>query len=59
MTMEISQTFMIAIYVAFGLFILYKLFFSRNPYEEEYERLYNEILTSDKYKVKGQYEKRE
>ena len=55
--MEINKTILISIYVVVGLYILYKLFFRKNPFQAEYEKLYNEILTSDKYKVKGQYEK--
>jgi len=57
--MEINKTALIAIYVLMGLYILYKLFFRKNPYQDEYERLYNKILTSDKHKVKGQYDKEE
>ena len=55
--MEINRAILIGIYVAVGLFMLYRLFFRKNPYQEEYEKLYNEILTSDKHKVKGQYDK--
>ncbi len=57
--MEISRTVLIAIYAIAGSYILYKLFFRKNPYREEYERLYNEILNSDKYKVKGQWSDKE
>ena len=57
--MEIYKTILISIYAVFILHILYKIFFKKNPYQEEYEKLYNEILNSDKYKVKGQYEKEE
>ena len=59
MLMEINKTVLIAVYVVVGLYILYKLFFRKNPYQGEYERLYNKILTSDKHKVKGQYDKEE
>lgn len=55
--MEIDRTILIGIYVIIGLYILYKLFFRKNPYQQEYERMYNEIITSKKYKVKGQYDK--
>ena len=55
--MEISKTILIGVYVTLGLLMLYKLFFGRNPYQDEYEKLYNEIITSDKHKVKGQYDK--
>ena len=35
------------------MYIRYKLFFKK---EDDYDRLYKEILTSDKHKVKGQYD---
>ena len=59
MLMEINKTILIGIYAVVGLYMLYKLFFRKSPYQDDYEKLYNEILTSDKYKVKGQYEKEE
>ena len=59
MPMEINKSVLIAIYIVVGAYILYKLFFRKNPYREEYERLYNEILNSNKHKVKGQYDKEE
>lgn len=52
-----NKTFLTVIFVIVGLFILYRIFFSRNPFEDEYEKMYKEILTSDKHKVKGQYDK--
>ena len=55
--MELNKTVLIAIYALVGLYILYRLFFKKNPYQKEYERLYEKILNSDKYKVKGQYDK--
>jgi len=55
--MEIDRVILILIYAVAGLYLLYKLLFKKNPYQKEYEKLYNEILTSDKYKVKGQYDK--
>jgi len=57
--MEINRTILIGIYVLAALYILYKLLFRKNPYQAEYEKMYNEILTSNKYKVKGQYDKEE
>ena len=56
--MEIMRIVMAAVYLTVGSYILYWLFFKRDPYKQEYERMYNEILTSDKHKVKGQYDKR-
>ena len=57
--MEIDRTILVGIYVAVGLYLLYRVFFSKNPYQEEYEKMYNEIIHSKKYKVKGQYDKEE
>jgi len=57
--MEFNKTILISIYVLIGLYLLYKVFFRKDPYKKEYERMYNEILNSNKYKVKGQYDKEE
>ena len=57
MQMEINKAVLIAIYALVGLYILYRLFFKKNPYQDEYERMYNNILNSNKHKVKGQYDK--
>lgn len=57
--MEINKAILISIYVAVSLYLIYKLFFRKSPYQEEYEKLYNEILNSRKNKVKGQYDKEE
>ena len=57
MPMEINKAVLIAIYALVGLYILYRLFFKKNPYQDEYERMYNNILNSNKHKVKGQYDK--
>ena len=57
--MEINKTILMAVYVLVGLYLLYKVLFRKSLYQEQYEKLYNEILTSDKYKVKGQYDREE
>ncbi|MDP6648210.1 MAG: hypothetical protein QGH34_02350 [Candidatus Woesearchaeota archaeon] len=57
--MEINRTILIGIYVLIGLYILYKLLFRKNPYREDYEKVYNHVLNSKKYKVKGQFDKEE
>jgi len=57
--MELKQAILMVVYAVIGLYILYKLFFSKSPYQDDYEKLYNEILTSKKYRVKGQYDKEE
>lgn len=55
--METINPLWIGAYVLIGLYLLYKILFSKSPYQKEYEKLYKEILTSSKYKVKGQYDK--
>lgn len=55
--MEMGKSILVGIYVAIGLYLLYKIFFCKNPNQDEYERVYNEIIHSNKYKVKGQYNK--
>ena len=57
--MELKKTILVGVYVILVLYILYRVFFKRNPYQEEYERIYNEVLTSSKYKVKGQHDREE
>ncbi len=39
-----------------SVFALYKLLFKKDSVAENLDREYNEILSSDKYKVKGQYD---
>ena len=53
-----NKSVIIAIYIGVGIYILYKLLFRKTKFEEDYEKMYNDILTSDKYKVKGQYDDR-
>ena len=55
--MAINKTFLIAFGIALGIYVLYKLMFSKSKFEEDYDRVYNKILTSEEYKVKGQYDK--
>ena len=57
--MELKNTFWISVYIVIGMFLLYKIMFRKNTYREDYEKAYKEILTSGKYKVKGQYDKEE
>ena len=57
--MEINKTILIGVYAIFILYVLYKIFFKKNPFKDEYEKLYNTILNSEKYKVKGQFDKEE
>ena len=49
---------LIGIYVGLFAVVLLRML-RKNPVKDEYERLYNEVLTSKKYRVKGQFEKDE
>lgn len=55
--MFFNKTVLIVLGVVVGLYLLYRLLFSTNKFDEEYQKIYNKILTSDEYKVKGQYDK--
>jgi|TARA_B100002003_G_C14078337_1_gene518747 hypothetical protein len=55
--MIFNKTVMITIYILVGIYLLYKLLFKKNRFQEDYEKLYNKVLTSDEHKVKSQYEK--
>ena len=49
------------IFIALGLiaaiYILYKLFFTKSKVDNDYQRVYDKVITSEEYKVKGQYDK--
>ena len=55
--MLINKTILIGLGILIGIYLLYKLFLNRPEIENEYEKVSNKILTSDEYKVKGQYDK--
>ena len=57
--MELNKIILMGIYALLTLYILYRVFLKKNPYQEEYEKMYNNILNSSKYKVKGQYDRDE
>ena len=48
---------MITIYILVGIYLLYRILFRKNRFQQEYDKLYNKIVTSKEYKVKGQFEK--
>ena len=37
-------------------YLMYKVMVPKNAYEEDVEKEFNEVISSDKYKVKGQYD---
>jgi hypothetical protein len=55
--MVFNNNILIVLGIVVGAFVLYKIFFGKNKFQEEYEQLYDKILTSDENKVKGQYDK--
>ena len=55
--MIFDKTMLIGLGILMGIYLLYKILFSKSKFEEDYERLYNKVLTSEEYKVKGQYDK--
>jgi len=55
--MIINKTILIGLGIVIGIYLLYKLLFSGSKVDEDYHRVYNKVLTSEEYKVKGQYDK--
>ena len=51
------RTFWVVLGIGLGLYLLYKLMLGKSKFEEEYDRMYDEVLTADEYKVKGQYDR--
>lgn len=49
-----ENQFIIGFYVLLGFYLIYRFF--RNSNKPHAREEINDILTSDKYKVKGQYE---
>jgi|TARA_B100001964_G_C14004165_1_gene496349 hypothetical protein len=54
--MTINQIIM-GLGIVLGIYIMYKLFFTRIKVDDDYQKVYNKVLTSEEYKVKGQYDK--
>lgn len=53
----LDQKIAVWVLAAVAAYIIYRLFFSvKEPSLTRYEREMEEILTSDKYKVKGRFE---
>lgn len=53
--MEIANVGWIGFYFLIALYTLYRLFLKKDPNKREYEKMYNQILNSDKNKAKGQW----
>ena len=55
--MAFNDAMLIGLGIIAGIYIFYRLLFTKSKFEDDYERLYNKVLTSEEYKVKGQYDK--
>ena len=55
--MIFNKIILIGLGIIMGIYLLYKILFSKSKFEDDYERLYNKVLTSEEYRVKGQYDK--
>ena len=54
--MAINQIIM-GLGIVLGVYIMYKLFFNKIKVDDDYQKVYDKVLTSEEYKVKGQYNK--
>jgi len=54
--MSINQIIM-GLGIILGVYIMYKLFFNKIEVDDSYQKVYDKVLTSKEYKVKGQYDK--
>jgi|TARA_B100001971_G_C18012038_1_gene442891 hypothetical protein len=55
--MIFNNTVLIGLGIVFGIYFLYKFLFRTSKFDEEYNAMYNKVITSEEYKVKGQYDK--
>jgi len=55
--MIFNKTLLIGLGIMLVVYLLYRILFSKSKFEEDYERIYNKVLTSEEYRVKGQYDK--
>ncbi len=55
--MIINKAVLIGLGIVVGIYLLYRLLFTQSKFDEDYHRIYDKILTSEEYKVKGQYDK--
>ena len=52
-----TNSVLIGLSIVIVIYLLYRMFFGKIKIGSEYEKTYDQILTSDDYKVKGQYDK--
>jgi hypothetical protein len=52
-----NNSVLIGLGIVVLIYLMYKMFFGKIKISSEYETTYDQILTSEDYKVKGQYDK--
>ena len=55
--MIINQEILMGLGIVIGIYLLSKFLFRTGKVDDDYQRSYNDVLTSEEYKVKGQYDK--
>jgi len=55
--MVVDKAIWIGLGIVVALYLMYKTFFGRVKLETDFDKDYNKVLSSDEYKVKGQYDK--
>jgi hypothetical protein len=53
--MELLNSGWFYIYALLAIYLMYRIFFKTSPQQKEYERMYHNIVNSDKNKAKGQW----
>ena len=55
--MIIDKSILIGLGVIVGIYLMHKFVFNKVKTTDDYQNVYDKVLTSDEYKVKGQYDK--
>jgi hypothetical protein len=55
--MGFTDSLLMSLGLLLGIYLIYKLLFAKKKIDTEYDNLYDRVLNSKEYKVKGQYDK--
>ena len=55
--MIINQEILMGLGIVVVIYLLSKFLFRTSKVDDDYKRVYDDVLTSKEYKVKGQYDK--
>jgi len=58
--MALDNSIIVSFGILLGIYLFYKILMGKKiekKPEQDFDQLYNKVLTSDEYKVKGQYDK--